>query len=313
MIVARSATPGKPTESPFGNQDHIGMLNLVTAGSMSSVLADIDARKVYDLAVEFSVDMPCWTKWGDPPFTMWMTATPDGGVNNEVTGVGRETMAKVSRSSDAISMFLHLGTHVDTLNHMGIEGVVWNCWNKDQHLGSQHWLVGGSEHHPPIVARGVLLDVAGAHDVDMLPDHYGIGAREINALLSAQGVALRPGDVVLLRTGRMSVWPDADRYLPGEPGLNLDGARLLAEAGVVMVGADNVGLEHHPASLADEPFQPVHTYLLTTAGVPILENVFLEELAADGLYEFAFIGACLRIRGATGSPMRPMAFPLRST
>ena len=78
-----------------------------------------------------------------------------------------------------------------------------------------------------------------------------------------------------------------------------------------MIGADNVGLEATPASL-EESFQAVHTYLLAEAGVPILEVVRLDELAADRLYEFAFVGACMRIRGATGAPMRPIALPLRS-
>ena len=97
----------------------------------------------------------------------------------------------------------------------------------------------------------------------------------------------------------MSVWPDPDRFVPAEPGPDLDGARFLAEAGAIMIGADNVGLEATPASL-EESFQAVHTYLLAEAGVPILEVVRLDELAADRLYEFAFVGACMRIRGATG-------------
>ncbi len=78
-----------------------------------------------------------------------------------------------------------------------------------------------------------------------------------------------------------------------------------------MIGADNIGFEADAAT-GDGPFQPAHTYLLAEAGVPILEMVRLDELAADNVYEFAFIGACLKIRGATGSPIRPIALPLRS-
>ena len=117
--------------------------------------------------------------------------------------------------------------------------------------------------------------------------------------------------MVLIRTGRMRAWPDAERFVPDEPGLDLDGARLLAERGAVLIGADNVGLERHPSPDPDN-WQPVHGFLLAEAGIPIMEIVDLQELGAAGVHEFAFIGACLKIRGATGSPIRPLALPLRS-
>ena len=79
----------------------------------------------------------------------------------------------------------------------------------------------------------------------------------------------------------------------------------------MLIGADNIGLERHPSG-DPESWQPVHTYLLAEAGIPIMELVDLEELAGLGVYEFAFVGACLKIRGATGSPIRPIALPLRS-
>lgn len=76
-----------------------------------------------------------------------------------------------------------------------------------------------------------------------------------------------------------------------------------------MVGADNIALEHLP-SADPENWLPVHTYLLAEAGVPILEVVHLEELAEEGVHEFCYIGACLKLRGATAGPVRPLAFPL---
>jgi kynurenine formamidase len=309
-IAALQATPGKATRSPWGPEDEIGMLNLVTPESVARVLTEVDAHKVFDLSVDYFEGMPAWTGWGDPPFTFWMTATPAGGIIDDVAGVGAETMRRTSRSSDAMSMFTHIGTHVDTLNHFGYDGVVWNCFDMREHLGSQRWYVSGADRHPPVISRGVLIDVAGAHGVDVLPDHYAIGADELESVLRSQGTELRTGDVVLINTGRMTLWPDTDRFLAGEPGPDLDGARFIAEAGAIMIGADNVGLEVHGTSF-DGPFQPVHTYLLAESGIPILEVVRLDELAADKVYEFAFIGACMKIRGATGAPMRPMAIPLR--
>lgn len=312
VIAARQATAGQASRSPWGPDDQIGMLNLVTPESISSVLTEVDAHKLFDLSVDYFQGMPGWTGWGDPPFAIWMTATPAGGPVDDVAGIGAETMRRVSRASDAVSMFTHTGTHVDTLNHFGYDGVVWNCFDMREHLGSQRWHVSGAEQHPPVISRGVLIDVAGAHGVDVLPDHYAIGADELRSVLRSQGIELRAGDVVLVNTGRMSVWPDPDLFVEAEPGPDLDGARFLAEAGAIMIGADNVGLEATPATLEPESFQAVHTYLLAEAGVPILEVVRLDELAAEGLYEFAFIGACMRLRGATGAPMRPIALPLRA-
>jgi kynurenine formamidase len=310
-IAARRATHGQASRSPWGSDDQIGMLNLVTPASVARVLSEVDAHKVFDLAVDYFVGMPAWTDWGDPPFTFWMTATPSGGIVDDVAGLGAETMRRASRSSDAMSMFTHTGTHIDALNHFGHEGMVWNCYDVREHLGSQHWTVCGADRHPPVISRGVLIDVAGAHGVDVLPDFYGIDAEELRSVLRSQKTEVRPGDVVLINTGRLTVWPDAARFIPDEPGPTLDGARFLAEAGAIMIGADNIGFEADAAT-GDGPFQPAHTYLLAEAGVPILEMVRLDELAADNVYEFAFIGACLKIRGATGSPIRPIALPLRS-
>ncbi len=106
----------------------------------------------------------------------------------------------------------------------------------------------------------------------------------------------------------MKVWPDT-AFVRDTPGLNRAGAEYLARAGAVMIGADNLTLEQTP-SAHELNFFPVHTYLLAEAGVPILEMAWLEELAADRLHEFAFFGACIKLRGATGAPMRPVAMPL---
>ena len=78
----------------------------------------------------------------------------------------------------------------------------------------------------------------------------------------------------------------------------------------IMIGADNHSLEQAP-SADPENWQVVHSYMLCEAGVPILEIANLEELAEDKVYEFAFMSACIRLRGATGAPMRPIAMRLR--
>src|SRR5262249_10286783 len=223
-------------------------------------------------------------------------------------GVGRAINERVSYSGDSIAMYTHCGTHIDALCHWGYGGAIWNGFTADEHLGSRHWTVAGADKQPPIVARGVLLDVAGLHGLDDLPDSHPIGREELAAACTRQRVELRAGDVVLVRTGRMRRWPSVAEYLAPSPGLDLDGAAFLAEAGAIVIGADNVALEVIPPATADH-WSPVHTYLLAECGVAILELAWLEELAEAKVHEFAFVGACMPIRGATGAPIRPLALP----
>jgi kynurenine formamidase len=311
QIAAYSAAFHQVTRSPFGPDDEIGMLNLLSADVARDLFRSADAGRVFDLGVDLFLGMPTWTAGGEPPFSMWMVHTPRGTVVDDPVAVGEEQNKLVGWSADAVSMFTHCGTHIDTLNHYGYGNHIWNGFDADHHLGSQHWTVAGADRQPPIIARGVLIDVARAHGVEVLPDSYGIGADDLRTALDGQGSTLRPGDVVMIRTGRGSRWPDAVAYLQREPGLNREGAEFLARSGAVVVGADNIALEQLPSADAAN-WMPVHTYLLAEAGVPIMEVVDLEELAEQECFEFLFIGACLKIRGATAGPMRPLALPLLS-
>ena len=310
-IAALNSVKGVVSKSPFGADDEIGMLNLLTPALAREQLARADGGKIFDLSVDLFMGMPTWTAGGEPPYNIWMVHTPRGTEVDDPIGVGREQNDLVAWSADAISMFTHCGTHVDTLNHFGYHGRIWNGYSADDKLGSLHWQVAGPDRYPPVVARGILLDIPGALDLGVLPDSFAIGPDELDQAIGKQQTELKPGDVVLVRTGRMSLWPDPAEYLAREPGLNRAGAVYLAEKGAVVVGADNIALEQLP-SADPENWMSVHTYLLAEAGIPILEVMDLEELAGERCYEFVFIGASLKLRGATAGPLRPLAFPLRS-
>ena len=309
-IAAHAAAFRKATQSPFGSDDEIGMLNLIDAASRKEIMDRADPGKIYDLSVDNFMGMPGWFKAEDQPYQIWMTHTPRGEQADDIMRVGNSANELVSYSGDAISMYTHTGTHIDALNHFGYRGRIFNGFAVDEHLGSRAWRKAGADKHPPVIARGIMLDVAGMLGVDVLEPSHGIGEKDLRGCLRHQGVEVRPGDVVLVRTGRMRLWPDRDAYLPNPPGINREGAEFLAKAGAIMVGADNHSLEQAP-SADPENWQVVHTYLLAEAGVPILEIANLEELAEDKVFEFAFFGACVRLRGATGAPMRPIAMPLR--
>jgi kynurenine formamidase len=298
----------KVSRSPWGPADEIGRLNWVTPESVAAIMARMDGRTVFDLAVDYKWGMPSWTEAGDPPFQIWMTHTPKGSIIDGRSGYSAEIHKEYGYSGDAISMYTHTGTHIDTLNHMGYYGSHWNGWTQDEHLGSMVWTKGGTDRYPPIIARGVMLDVAAMHGVDILPNHYEITPKDIQDAAKRQGVKFRKGDVVLVRTGRMRMWPSLD-YLGASPGINVATARWLCEeAGAMCIAGDNIGLEPQPYH---GQYAPVHCYMFATAGAQIIEVVNMEEIAAEKIYEFAFMGFPMKIFGATGAPMPSVAIPLR--
>jgi kynurenine formamidase len=291
-------------KSPWGAADEIGTLNMMTEASRLEVLSRIASGKVYDLGVELFVGMPtCCVPFGDPNFQIFMTHTPAQDPSKEL----------LSYSGDGVSMYTHTGTHIDALNHFGLHGKIWNQVSAKDALGVRGWTKSGVDKYPPIVARGVMIDVARAKNMTHLATSYAITVADLQQALKAQGTTLRPGDVVLVRTGVMNLWPDQAKYrLADQPGLSLEAAQWLVEGQKSMlVGADNFGVESFP-SKDPENFVPVHSYLQAEQGVSLLEALWLEDLSKDGVYEFAFIASPLKFRGGTASPLRPIAIPIRS-
>lgn len=296
--------------SPWGATDEIGQLNTMNAEQRAAIFMRLTSHRIYDLSVDYYIGMPSWQAAGDPHYRLWMTHTPGGTVIDDPLEQGEQKNRHVSYSGSAISMYSHTGTHIDALSHFGLNGKIWNGFPAAKYLGDRGWQRGGVEKFPPIVARGVMLDIAALHQQAMLPDGYRITKDDILASLARQRLQLQPGDVVLLRTGRMQRYERAAAYMDSPPGLGLEAAKYLAEdASVMVVGADNLSLEAFPSEL-DSDYVPMHTYLLAQRGVPIIELAYLEELAKDRVYEFAFIAAGLRLRGADAAPLRPIAIPL---
>ena len=276
--------------SPWGPNDEIGRLNLITPESQAVVLSKLVGGKNYDLSVEYFIGMPSWQAAGDPHYRMWMTHTPHGTVIDDPLNLGKRMNQHVSYTGAAISMYTHMGTHIDALNHFGLDGKIWNGFSAAEHAGDRGWQVAGAENIPTIVARGVLIDVAAAKAVGMLPDGYRITREDLVSALRKQNTSLKEGDVVLIRTGRMQHYDNAETYMANPPGIGMAAARFLVEEnGAMIVGADNLSFESFPSEL-DTDYVPVHTYLLAEQGTPIIELANLEDLSRDKVYEFAFIG-----------------------
>ncbi len=298
-------------KSPWGPQDEIGRLNLMTENSRAKILSRITGGASYDLSVEYFIGMPSMQIAGDPHYRIWMTHTPQGTVNDDPLNVGKDMNDHVSFTGAAISLYTHMGTHIDALNHFGLNGKIWNGFSASKHLGDRGWNVAGAEKIPPIIARGVLIDVAAAKSVDMLADGYRITRDDLVEALKQQNLQIQEGDVVLIRTGRMRLYENTSLYMANPPGLGMTAAKFLVEEnGAMIVGADNMGFESYPSEVEDN-YVPLHTYLLAQHGVPIIELINLEELSQDQIYEFAFIGGSLKLRGADAAPIRPIAVPVR--
>ena len=294
--------------SPWGPEDEIGTLNLMTEASKLQVLSQINSGKAYDLSVDYFVGMPSFHALGDPGYQYWLTHTPHGTIVDNPNGMGEVMNRKVSYTGDAISMYTHMGTHIDALNHFGLHGKIWNGFTPEEHLGDKGWKKTGAETIPPIIARGVMIDVKSSKGT--LPANYRVTAKDLQDALKEQRVGLEPGDVVVIRTGQAKFYQDADHYLDNYPGISLDAVKwLIEDKGIMLLGADNLSFEAFPPEREDN-WVPVHTYLLAEKGVMFIEQMYLEELANDEVYEFAFIAASLKLKGASGSPMRPIALPI---
>lgn len=296
--------------SPYGPEDERGALNTLTPERAAAIMARADASTVYDLSIDYFVGMPSFQGAGDPSYQIFMSHTPNGTAVDNLNGVGDDINRHVCYSGDVIFMYTHTGTHIDALNHFGVDGQIYNGFSAEEHLGSRNWTKGGAEVIPPIVTRGVLLDIAGLKGVDCLPDSYAITVEDCQEALEKSGLTLGEGDVAFVRTGRMRYWPDGAKVLGNPPGLGLEAARWLTSQGIAVIASDQECVEVGPSQHEDN-WLPGHCHFLVEAGVPMIELANLEELARDGLHEFALVATPIRLRGATGTPLRPIAMPVR--
>ncbi|GAB3854706.1 cyclase family protein [Nocardioides maradonensis] len=301
----------KVATSPWGPDDELGALNHLTPEKSAAVLARVDGSRSYDLSIDYFVGMPSFQAAGDPSYQIYMSHTPAGTVVDNLNGVGDAVNRHVCYSGDVIFMYTHTGTHIDSLNHFGVDGQIYNNFKAEENLGSRGWVKGGAEVIPPIITRGVLLDVAKVIGVDCLPDSYAITVEDCQKALAAAGLTLEPGDVAFVRTGRMRYWPDGSKVLGNPPGLSLEAANWLTGQGISAIAADQECVEVGPSQHEDN-WLPGHCHFLAEAGVPMIELANLEELSRDGVEEFCLIAAPIRLRGASGAPLRPIALPLRA-
>ena len=258
---------------------------------MNSLFDTLRNARVYDLAQPLYAGVPHFPT--HPPYLLSLNKQHGEFVNK---GGG-------SSASETITLGGHVGTHIDALNHFSCSGKLFGDVPPRQSptTGVEPYSV---DTVAPLLRRGVLLDIARHIGVDALPPDFAITP----AHLDAQPVDVREGDVVLLRTGWARYWDTPHQFVTASTGTHVTGpgpereaAGWLSARRVFAAGSDTLCFERVPSNM------PVHVHLLVESGIHIIENLNLEQLAADGVHEFLFIAAPLKIRGGTGSPIRPLA------
>ena len=241
--------------------------------------------RVYDLEQPRHAGAPVWPAH-EPGVLLKLHRRHEAGLGEARTS-----------ASALLVMAEHSGTHIDALCHQAENLELHGGIAVDAQVQTPEGFTRlGADTIAPLLARGVLLDVADAG--------HAVGAEDLER--AAAGLEIRPGDVMLVRTGAGALWSDPEAFLAAG-GIDAGGARWCAERRPLAVGADNMAWDVPGEDDPELGSLPGHLILLVRAGIYILEAVYLEELARDGVREFAFACLPLKLRGGTGSPVRPIA------
>lgn len=283
-------------KSKWGPNDEIGAANYMTPELVVKAAGLIKTGKTYALGIPVDTKTPAY-----PPRTFKITIVQPGQAG--IAGLGPN---KATYNDDIIDTWVGIGSQIDGLGHLGIEHVYYNG-NKLADFADPNGLKKlGIEKVPPLVTRGVLLDMAAYYKTDIVKEGTAFNQKEIDEVAKAQGVEIRQGDIVIFHTGWLGlIGKDDARYSKGEPGLGVEGAKYLVSKGVVAIGADTWALEVLPFE-KDTVFE-VHQILLAMNGTYILENMDTAALARDKGYEFLFVLGQPRWRGGVQSMINPIA------
>lgn len=249
--------------------------------------------QVFDLSQPLENGMPCSPS--HPGFHMALMRRHGDLMRGEGSG-----------SNEMITLGGHVGTHVDALAHVAAHGKLYGGIDAVANsVGGRHREL-GAETIPPMLCRGRLLDIPRALGRERLEAGYGVTVED---LTTAGGTSVEAGDVVLIRTGWPQMYHDSEAYIghrDGAPGVTGPAAEWLADHGARAVGTDTIAFDQILPGLGHSQM-PAHHTLLVKRGIHIIEVLDLEELAEYGASEFWFLMIPLRLVGATGSPVRPLA------
>lgn len=283
--------------SKWGPNDEIGAANYLSSATALQAARLVRTGKVYSLGITVSTSTPAY-----PPRTCSIYIVQPGQTGS-AEGLGP---THTTYNDDILNCWNGIGTQLDGLGHIGVGDRYYNGlkWGEFATIGGLKKL--GAEKIPPMVTRGVLLDMAAYLGVDVVKEGTAFNRAEIDGAMKKQGVEIHQGDVVIFHTGWLSlIEKDPKRFGSVEPGLGREGARYLVSKGVVAVGADTWAVEVIPFE-KDAGIFEVHQILIPMSGTYILENVNTAELAKDQAYEFMFVLGQNKYQGAVQSMINPV-------
>jgi kynurenine formamidase len=287
----------------WGAADQIGAANLLTPEKRLAALHGVRTGQVFDLSHDIAIGAPYLAPNQTPYLLAMSTIVRDSVVRRRALGLTNDAGGNLER----VELTMHVGTHIDSLGHISIGDRMYNGLSAAEIVTDRGLAKLGIEHLPPLITRGVLLDLAGLDGGAHLAPGRVVTPDELARAAEGAGVAIEAGDVVLIRTGWGRYFTaDTPRYVQGEPGIDVAAARWLTGQGVVAIGSDNMAVEVMPNPDAKIAL-PVHQHALVESGVYLIENLVLDELAAAGVRSFCFLLLAVKFRGATGSPVRPVA------
>jgi len=320
ILVVHAASSQKKWEKGagwgwvWGPNDELGALNEITEKSVLDAVRLVRKGAVRDLGVLYDRNSYQWD--GHVSGEVITFRSPVG--TRHTVGGFEEDEVRTSTTSHTCAIFIsdNVATQIDGLGHV-VSNPKENWYNgyTEEEWGGNHGIRKASaDKIPPILARGILIDVASYKRVDALPGRYVITPDDLDGALKRQGTRLQFGDVVLIRTGTLRYWGEngSNTAKIGEhdsAGIQLPAAKwLVEEHGAILIGSDTSGLEMMLPQPPTNDFMPVHHYLLIEQGVYIGEFHYLEDLAAEKVYEFLYIVASNKIKGVTGgSALKPIA------
>src|SRR5579871_1795536 len=292
--------------SKWGAKDKIGSGNLMKPEMALKAAKLIHSGEVFTLGFHLSAALPLIGARRFDLHTKRGTATDPGtrGENEEIV----------------ITELGQVGTQLDAFAHQIYGGEYYNCITNHEmsfpDAASTELSAGarqgfpklGVDKIPDIMTRGVLIDVAGLKNVDMLPGGYVITADDLQQALAKEKVKLEPGDAVMINTGwaKQYTVKDKDKYLKSSPGIGIEAGEWLIKQNPMLVGTDTCCVEVRPYP-EQKMNLPIHAMFLIAYGVYLVENLNIEKLAAEQAYETAYIMTPLKIEGGTGSTIAPIA------
>ena len=282
--------------SKYGPTDEIGAANLLTPAVTLEAVKLVRTGKVYPLAVPIDKDLPAFRHRS---FHLYNIQPGEAGGTAKAQN-------KFTFNDELVNGWTGVGTQLNGIGHIGIDYTYYNGNKAADFVTVEGVTKLGIEKVPPMVTRGVVLDMVDHYGEPVVPADTEFGVSDIKAVLEKIGVTLREGDVVLFNTGWLElIGKDDKKFLEVEPGIGMEAAEWLAAQGIVAFGGDTWASEIYPAKDGQE--FPVNQFMLAKNGIYNLELIDTRKLVSDGVHEFLFVLGQPLYKGSTQVNINPVA------